>query len=41
MLSGFMAMVPTGDLELEDGEWTPERLRESERRAAEIGQDPF
>ena len=41
MLSGFLAMVPTGDLELEDGEWTVERLRESERRAVQIGQDLF
>ncbi len=41
MLSGFLAMVPTGDLELEDGEWTVDRLRESERRAVRIGQDLF
>jgi hypothetical protein len=27
-----------GDLDLEDGEWTVERLRAAERRAAEIGQ---
>ncbi len=41
LLSGFIAMVPQGELELEDGEWTVERLRQSERRAEEIGQDRF
>ena len=28
-------MVPTGDLALEDGEWTPERYLENERRVAD------
>ncbi|MGI8522354.1 MAG: GNAT family N-acetyltransferase [Nocardioides sp.] len=41
MLSRFIGMVPLGDLTLEDGEWTVDRLRGSERRAAEIGQDSF
>ena len=41
MLGGFMAMVPLGDLELEDGEWTVERLRQSESRAERIGQSRF
>jgi GNAT superfamily N-acetyltransferase len=41
MLGGFLAMVPTGDLELEDGVWTVDRIRESERRAEQIGQDRF
>ncbi len=31
-VSTFVAMVPTGDLALEDGEWTPERVRDNERR---------
>jgi GNAT superfamily N-acetyltransferase len=34
-ISTFFSMVPTGDLALEDGEWTPERLRENELRGAE------
>ena len=34
-LSVFMGMVPTGDLALEDGEWTPERYLENEQRVAE------
>ena len=29
--------MPTGDLELEDATWTPERLRDNERRAVAIG----
>jgi GNAT superfamily N-acetyltransferase len=41
MLSRFIGMVPVGELELEDGEWTVERLRASERRAVEIGQTRF
>jgi GNAT superfamily N-acetyltransferase len=31
-LSGFMSMVPTGELALEDGEWTAERLRDGDQR---------
>ena len=31
-VSTFVDMVPTGDLALEDGDWTPERVRENERR---------
>ena len=34
-LSVFMSMVPTGDLALEDGEWTPERYVENEQRVAD------
>jgi GNAT superfamily N-acetyltransferase len=41
MLSRSMGMVPLGDLEIEDGEWTVERLRAGERRSAEIGQAKF
>jgi GNAT superfamily N-acetyltransferase len=41
MISGFIAMTPVGELELEDGEWTVDRLRAMERRAAEIGQTRF
>lgn len=38
LLSRFIGMVPTGELQLEDGEWTVDRLRAAERRSAEIGQ---
>jgi len=31
-ISSFFSMVPTGDLALEDGEWTPERMRDNEDR---------
>jgi GNAT superfamily N-acetyltransferase len=31
-LSTFVSMVPTGDVAVEDGEWTVARLRENERR---------
>ncbi len=41
MLSRFMTMVPMGDLELEDEDWTVERLRAGERRAHDIGQTKF
>ena len=34
-ISSFFSMVPTGDLALEDGEWTPERLRDNEVRGEE------
>ena len=33
-ISTFVSMVPTGDLALEDGEWTPERYLDNERRGA-------
>ena len=36
-ISSFFSMVPTGDLALEDGEWTPERYLDNERRFAESG----
>jgi len=29
-------MVPTGELAIEDGEWTPERYLDNERRTAEL-----
>jgi GNAT superfamily N-acetyltransferase len=38
MLSIFVSMVPVGDLDLEDGEWTVDRLRASERRSLETRQ---
>jgi hypothetical protein len=41
MLSLFLGMVPMGELELEDEEWTVDRLRAGERRAHEIGQTKF
>ena len=37
LLSVFIGEIPTGDLELEEASWTPERLRDNERRAAAIG----
>ncbi len=37
LLSLFIGEVPTGDLELEDATWTPERLRDNERRGVAIG----
>ncbi len=33
-ISTFVSMVPTGELALEDGEWTPERYLDNERRGA-------
>jgi GNAT superfamily N-acetyltransferase len=36
-ISTFVSMVPTGDLALEDGEWTPERYLDNERRFAKSG----
>lgn len=41
MIGGFIAMTPVGELELEDGEWTVDRLRSGERRAVAIGQAKF
>lgn len=41
MLSVFLGMVPIGELELEDGEWTVERLRASEEHSRRIGQHKF
>lgn len=38
MLGGFIAMVPTGELEIMDGDWTIERLRASEQHARDIDQ---
>ncbi len=37
LLSTFMAQIPLGALEIEDSEWTPERLRTEERRGRAIG----
>lgn len=37
MLGRFMSMVPQGDLDLDDGEWTVDGFLEGERRRAEIG----
>lgn len=41
MLGQFMSLVPQGDLDLEDGEWTVERFRAAEQRRAEIGAAVF
>lgn len=37
LLGAFIGEIPSGDLELEDALWTPERLREGEDRAIAIG----
>jgi GNAT superfamily N-acetyltransferase len=36
-LSRMMGLIPQGELDLEDSVWTPERIREAERRRVEIG----
>lgn len=37
LLGMLMAEVPLGDLDLEDSEWTPERLRAAEQRQVDTG----
>jgi GNAT superfamily N-acetyltransferase len=37
LLGRFMSLVPQGDLDLEDGEWTAERYRAAEQRRTDIG----
>lgn len=37
LLSGFYGEIPLGDLAIEDGEWTPERLRAAEQAGREQG----
>lgn len=37
LLEKFIGQVPNGDLELEDATWTPQRLRDGERRSREAG----
>lgn len=37
LVGRFMSEVPQGELDLEDGEWTPERFRAAEQRRAETG----
>ena len=37
LLSVLIREIPTGSLDLEDAAWTPERLREGERRGVETG----
>ena len=37
LLGMLIAEIPLGDLDLEDSEWTPERLRAAERRCVSIG----
>lgn len=41
LLSGFLGEIPLGDVALEDGEWTRDRIRANEKRAREIGRFPF
>jgi GNAT superfamily N-acetyltransferase len=40
-LSRFLSMIPLGDMDLENLDFTPERWRENERHAAEIGYREF
>lgn len=37
LLGMLISEIPLGDLDLEDSEWTPERLRAAERRWSDIG----
>ena len=37
LLGMLISEIPLGDLDLEDSEWTPERLRGAERRCVSIG----
>ena len=37
LLGMLLSEVPLGELDLEDSEWTPERIRAAERRQADIG----
>ena len=37
LLGMLIAEIPLGDLDLEDSEWTPERLRAAEQRCVSIG----
>lgn len=37
LLSAFLGEVPTGDLDLAQERWTPERVREHEERAERVG----
>ena len=41
LLSGFYAEIPTGDMALEDSEWTPERLNAAYERMASTGSHLF
>ncbi len=36
-LNRFISMIPTGDLEMEDLDFTPERLRRNEARGVDLG----
>lgn len=38
LLSAFMEAIPTGDLDLRQEAWTPQRLHEHEERARDIGE---
>lgn len=37
LLSVFMSMIPSGDLDLRDSTWTPQRIHDTERRMVETG----
>lgn len=37
LIGMLISQIPVGALELEDSEWTPERIRAAERRARDIG----
>ena len=36
-LNRFIGMIPTGDLEMDDLDYTPERLRRNEERGVDLG----
>jgi hypothetical protein len=40
-LSSLVSMIPLGDLELEEMDWTPARLRAEEARSVELGRRVF
>ena len=40
-LNRFIGMIPTGDLEMEDLDFTPERLRRNEARGVDLGTTRF
>ena len=40
-LNRFISMIPTGDLEMDDLDYTPERLRRNEARGVDLGSTRF
>jgi hypothetical protein len=37
LMSVFMSMIPSGDLDLRDSTWTPQRVHDTEQRLRETG----